>query len=274
MAVIKLNYLSKCLLRTIDIDVILPIDNLNMNNMEYIDDRPFQTLYLLHGIFGDQNDWLHGTRIQRWANERHLCVIMPSGENMFYVDNEFTHNLYSEFIGKELVEMTRKMFPLSCQKEDTFIAGLSMGGYGAIVNGLKYHDTFGYVAGLSSALMLEDWINCQSPIIQVPDCKKYYEGIFGDLTQLKGSDKDYYALIENNKICDLPHIYMCVGTEDFLLESNRKYRDFLIEKGVDLTYEEGPGNHEWDFWDKYILKILKWLPLHESKEGLNSGNVQ
>lgn len=137
MAIIKLNYLSKALLRTVDVTVVLPTDTLDMDTMTYNQKKEYKTLYLLHGIFGDQNDWLYGTRIQRFASERGLCVVMPSGENMFYVDQENTHNLYSQFIGEELVEMTRAMFPLSHRKEDTFIAGLSMGGYGAIVNGLK-----------------------------------------------------------------------------------------------------------------------------------------
>ena len=224
----------------VDINIILPVDHLDMNSMSYQYHLPFKTLYLLHGIFGDQNDWLYGTRIQRWANERQLCVIMPSGENMFYVDNEETHKLFGQFIGQELVEMTRAMLPLSSKKEDTFIAGLSMGGYGAIVNGLKYNQTFGYIAGLSSGLLLEDWISCQKPLIKVSD----------------------------------PNMYLCIGTEDFLLENNREYRDFLIKKGVDITYEEGPGGHEWDFWDRYILKVLEWLPLNENSDGLNSGHVQ
>lgn len=274
MAIIKLNYLSKCLMRTVDINIILPVDHLDMNSMTYQHQVPFKTLYLLHGIFGDQNDWLYGTRIQRWANERQLCVIMPSGENMFYVDNEETHKLFGQFIGQELVEMTRAMFPLSSKKEDTFIAGLSMGGYGAIVNGLKYNQTFGYIAGLSSGLLLEDWISCQKPLIEVSDSKKYYESIFGDLSQLKGSDKDYFALVEQKDIKEIPHIYLCIGTEDFLLENNREYRDFLIKKGVDITYEEGRGGHEWDFWDRYILRVLEWLPLNENSDGLNSGHVQ
>lgn len=97
--------------------------------------------------------------------------MMPSGENMFYVDQEHTHNHYSQFIGEELVEMTRAMFPLSHKKEDTFSAGLS------------------------SALMLEDWVNCKPPIIQSVDAKKYYESLFGDISKLQGNDKDYYALV-------------------------------------------------------------------------------
>ena len=91
MAVIQFNYMSKCLMRTVDINVILPIDQLDMHTMHYLSHSPFKTLYLLHGIYGDKNDWLYGTHILKWASERHLCVVMPSGENMFYVDNELTH---------------------------------------------------------------------------------------------------------------------------------------------------------------------------------------
>ena len=103
MAIIQLNYLSKALLRTVDVTVVLPTDTLDMDTMTYNQKKEYKTLYLLHGIFGDQNDWLYGTRIQRFASERGLCVVMPSGENMFYVDQENTHNLYSKFIGEELV---------------------------------------------------------------------------------------------------------------------------------------------------------------------------
>ena len=273
MAVIQLNYLSKALLRTVDVTVVLPADTLNMDTMIYTQKKEYKTLYLLHGIFGDQNDWLYGTRIQRFASERGLCVVMPSGENMFYVNQANTHNLYSHFIGEELVEMTRAMFPLSHKKEDTFIAGLSMGGYGAIVNGLKYYQTFGYIAGLSSALLLEDWLECKSPIIQGVDAKKYYESVFGDISKLQGSNKDYYALVKKIPHDQLPKMYMCIGTDDSLLETNRKYKNYLLKEGIDLTYEEGPGSHEWDFWDRYILKILDWLPLNKKDEGLNSGHV-
>ena len=63
------------------------------------------------------------------------------------------------------------------------------------------------------------------------------------------------------------------GTEDGLLGPNRAYRDMFREAGLDLTYEEGPGNHNWEFWDKYIRHVLDWLPLDEAKAGLSSGNV-
>lgn len=183
MALIQVNFLSKSLMRTVPLHVILPVDKLTFPGMSQREEKPFKTLYLLHGIFGNYTDWVSGTNVQRWAEEKDLAVVMPSGDNMFYVDQESSHNYYGELIGKELVEITRKMFPLSDKREDTFIAGLSMGGYGAIRNGLKYHDTFGYIAGLSSAMLidgLEERTNDTPLFIERRD---FAESFFGDLSR-------------------------------------------------------------------------------------------
>ena len=144
MALIQVNYVSAALQRTVPVQVILPVDKLTPDG-KLPARKKFKTLYLLHGFLGNYTDWVSGTRIQRWAEERDLCVVMPSGDNAFYVDRPETGNCYGQFIGEELVEMTRRMFPLSRKREDTFIGGLSMGGFGAMMNGLKYHKTFGAV---------------------------------------------------------------------------------------------------------------------------------
>ena len=151
MAIIEVNFISKCLMRVVTFNAIIPVDKFGPQ-AENAEQKPLKTLYLLHGIFGNYTDWVNGTRIQAWAEANDLAVIMPSGENRFYLDDEKSGELYGEFIGKELVEFTRKLFPLSDKREDTFIAGLSMGGYGAIRNGLKYAENFGCVIGLSAAL--------------------------------------------------------------------------------------------------------------------------
>ena len=141
MAIIEVNFISKCLMRVVTFNAIIPVDKFGPQ-AENAEQKPLKTLYLLHGIFGNYTDWVNGTRIQAWAEANDLAVIMPSGENRFYLDDEKSGELYGEFIGKELVEFTRKLFPLSDKREDTFIAGLSMGGYGAIRNGLKYAENF------------------------------------------------------------------------------------------------------------------------------------
>ena len=273
MAQLKVDFMSKTLMRTVSINVILPVDKLVFDKEEEV--KPFKTLYLLHGIFGNNGDWISGTRIQSWAQEKNIAVVMPSGENKFYINNEYTCERFSDFIGEELVEMTRRMFNLSHKREDTFIAGLSMGGYGAIVNGLKFYNTFGYVAGLSSGLVLDEVVyGTEEGITAMMGGRQYYTGVFGDVSKIKGSDKDYEALAKKlSGVEAAPKIYLCCGTEDFLIDANRQFREVLIENGFDVTYEEGPGEHNWYFWDEYILKILNWLPLSESVQGINSGNV-
>ena len=275
MAIIEVNFISKCLMRTVTFNAIIPVDKFGPQ-AENAEQKPLKTLYLLHGIFGNYTDWVNGTRIQAWAEANDLAVIMPSGENRFYLDDEKSGELYGEFIGKELVEFTRKLFPLSDKREDTFIAGLSMGGYGAIRNGLKYAENFGCVIGLSAALVHDTWKDADNSAPIFTFRRNYYEAIFGEYAKVKGSDKDPKALLLKLKEegRPVPKMYLCCGTEDGLVTANRDFRDFLNENGVDLTYVEGPGKHDWVFWDTYIKKVLDWLPLNRTGAGINSGNVK
>lgn len=276
MALIQANFMSGSLMRTVPVNIILPVDKLAFSGATQKEATAYKTLYLLHGIFGNYTDWVSGTNIQRWAEEKDLAVVMPSGDNMFYVDHRESLNYYGEFIGRELVELTRRTFPLSRRREDTFIAGLSMGGYGAIRNGLKYHGTFGCIAGLSSAMIVDklEMRTNDTPI--TINRKDFAESIFGDLTKVKDSDMNPKWLVEKLKKQQekFPKMYLACGTEDSLLEANREMRDYLKDAGVDVTYEEGAGGHEWDFWNRYIKRVIDWLPLEEdAKAGVNSGNV-
>ncbi|MDF2803677.1 MAG: acetylesterase [Anaerocolumna sp.] len=276
MALAQVNFFSKSLMRTVTMNVILPVDNYSFQGESLANKEGFKTLYLLHGMLGNYTDWVSGTRIGAWAQENNLVVVMPSGDNHFYVDQKATGDLYGEFIGEELVEVTRRMFPLSNKREDTFIAGLSMGGYGAIRNGLKYADTFGFIAGLSSGLILDNIPDSTEDAPVIYNRRSYYKAIFGDIETLFGSDMDYKYLITSlkNQNKSIPSIYLACGTEDFLIEENRDYRDFLKAEGVDFTYVEGPGGHDWVFWDTYIKKVLEWLPLSAGGKGISSGNVK
>lgn len=273
MALIQVNLLSKALMRTVPVNVILPVDKMVFPGMQPREDKPYKTLYLLHGIFGNFTDWVTGTRIQRFAEEHDLCVVMPSGDNSFYVDTPY--NNYGQFIGQELVELTRKMFPLSHEKEDTFIGGLSMGGYGALRNGLKYADTFGYIVSLSGACHLEEMVSREGDQGFILFDRSYSESVFGDLSKVLESDKSpkYLARQMQQAGKPMPKIYMACGEKDSLLPANQDMAQALTEQGVDVTFEVGPGNHEWDFWDKYIEKAIQWLPTEKPGMGMNSGNV-
>ncbi|MCF0134847.1 MAG: acetylesterase [Lachnospiraceae bacterium] len=276
MAIFQVSFLSNCLGRTVPIMVVLPTDKMTMPGMPQRDpDKPFKTLYLLHGIIGSCGDWLYGTRIQRWAEEHDLAVVMPSGDNAMYLDNPV--DKYGEYIGRELVEFTRRSFPLSHKKEDTFIGGLSMGGFGALRNGLKYSGTFGAIVALSSALVVDEnlLVPVEHPIFP-SDAMDYRQWIYGkDLKQALESDVNPSWLVKDMvaKGAEFPAIFMAVGESDFLLDKNEKFHALLVENRVEHTYITGPGAHEWDFWDTYIKKAIDWLPLEDASAGKSSGNV-
>ena len=142
MALISVDYFSSCLMRTTTLEVILPIDD---QGAAYATDSamrhaggtleaemrtweqhpyppkkaPFKTLFLLHGISGNHADWISETRIRNWAENHGIAVVMPSGYNAFYLDQPEVHNYYGRFVGQELVEVARRMFPLSTRREDT-----------------------------------------------------------------------------------------------------------------------------------------------------------
>ena len=274
MALIQCNFNSRSLMRTVPLQVVLPTDKIMFPGQPEAEEKPFKTLYLLHGIFGNYTDWVAGTRIQSWAQNRDLCVVMPSGDNSFYVDNRKTSALYGSFIAKDLIEFTRRSFPLSRKREDTFIGGLSMGGFGAIVNGLRQPDAFGQRLGLSGALVRnEQNLHAEYTDFLMTN-RGYYESVFGDLDKVLGGENDYTALAERGANReDKPRMYLACGTEDGLIAPNYQFRDKLIELGYDVTWAEGPGGHDWDFWDEYILKALEWLPLGDVTQGISSGHV-
>lgn len=275
MAFLQVNLFSRTLMRTVPLNVILPADKLLFPGMPEREDKPYKTLYLLHGIFGNYTDWVNGTRIQRFAEDNDLAVVMPSGDNAFYVDQPRANNYYGEFIGKELVELTRKMFPLSHKREDTFIGGLSMGGYGAMRNGLKYHDTFGYIISLSGALFMDEIPGRTNDSPLFFERRDYAENCFGNLEELLESDKNPKYLIRKllSEGADIPKIYMACGDRDHILPSNEDFAGFLRENKVDAVFEIGPGDHEWDFWDTYIKKAIEWLPTEKKIQGISSGNI-
>jgi len=261
MAILTARYHSVCLGGFVSFTAVIPFEDfgsdfLNPNPKPYDSREKLKTLYLLHGITGDEKDWLYGTRIERYAVEHHIAVIMPDGNNNFYVDNCETER-WGEFVGKELVEFSRNLFPLSDRREDTYIGGLSMGGYGAIRNGLKYSETFSRIIALSSALVTYDVPSAVEDAVLPFQKKSYLERIFGPTEQFVGSDKDPEALYLN---CKNPvSLFMAIGHDDSLKVYNRRYRDFLEANHADLTYYEAPGSHEWEFWDTNIRKGMDWL---------------
>jgi len=275
MPFIQANYFSTALMRDISFCALLPALNTPSIPGQFMPGgkilpptAKFQTLYLLHGIFGNERSWLSSSRIEQYAAERNIAVIMPSGDLSFYADMEIGEGAaynYGKFIGKELVDVTRLMFPLSTEREDTFIAGLSMGGYGASRVGLEYADTFGAIGALSGVL---DAVEALRQIDEGPGggLDFVWKSCFESLEKMENSTNDLFYMSKKRKDeGKLPFIYQACGTEDFLYTANTKFRDHMknvvCATSEEYIYEEGPGVHDWKFWDSYIQTCLDKFPL-------------
>lgn len=258
MAVAQVNFYSETLKRNTTFQAVLPIDN-PKGPPAADSGRPMSALYLLSGFTGDDLDWLHYSGIRLLAEMHNIAVFMPAASNSFYLDDEEKGERFGEFVGQELVAYTRRLFPLRAEREHTWIGGLSMGGYGALRNGLKYADTFSRIIALSSAIITYR-IHGKSEGTVDGHNISYFKRVFGDLDRVLGSDKDPEALVLDRKAKGgpMPDIYMACGTEDFLLDVNRRFRDFLVKENVPHTYEEKPGDHNWEFWIETIRSGLHW----------------
>lgn len=265
MSIVNVNFFSEALYRYVNFTAILPIDKRSVDGEKRRSkEKPFKTLYLLHGIYGGEYDWLTGSRIKRWAQERNLAVIMPAGENKFYCDVEESGDRFAGYIGEDLVDFTRTMFRLSEKREDTYIAGLSMGGAGALLTGLRYADRFGKIGAFSSAPILDDYPEDEGGV-GLKDRRSYYETVLGIPGDFNGGANDYRALAKK-AACegqDKPGIYMSCGLQDTLIDKNRSFAAELKALGYTVDYSEESGAHEWDFWDRQLLKFLDWLPVED-----------
>jgi putative tributyrin esterase len=242
MALVECNFSSDALGLSSSMTVILP------QGMEK--GRRHPTLYLLHGLSDDHTIWSRRTSIERYVQDLGIAVVMPEVHRSFYTDMQQGLR-YWTFISEELPELARSFFPLSDRREDNYVAGLSMGGYGAFKLGLSFPDRYAAIASLSGALDMECWIFEEQE----------YRRVFGDPLQFKGSSNDLFHLAEQLALSDTPRprFYQCCGTEDFLYEGNQKFLNHARRLQLDLTYEEEEGAHTWDYWDMKIQRVLGWL---------------
>ena len=221
--------------------------------------KQYPVLYLLHGMSDDHSVWSRRTSIERYVADMDLVVIMPGAARSFYTDLA-TGAKYWTFISEELPKIVAEFFPISTKREDTFVAGLSMGGYGALKLALRCPDRYAAGAGISSVTDMAGFLNRLDSGNRSPEA----DGFFGpdrkvpddcDLTKLAIKTAQ---LPEQER----PKIMQICGTEDFLYQENIVFRDLIQSlNAYDYSYDEGPGTHTWEFWDKRIQQILKWLPI-------------
>ncbi len=261
MAFIQCDFFSDTLGLSTSMNVILPQETTRQIGMDgAAAANACPVLYLLHGLSDDHTIWQRRTSIERYAAPLGLAVIMPNVGRSWYADMACGLK-YWTFISEELPEVCRGFFPLSHRREDTFVAGLSMGGYGAFKLALTKPESFAAAASLSGAL---DMIYRLEQASQDDDWHRELTHVFGPLDQLTGSIHDTMALAQQLAVSDRPRpsLYQCCGSGDFLIDHNRRFHEHARRLGLDLVYEEDPGyEHTWDYWDLTIQRVLDWLPL-------------
>lgn len=251
MGVLHFDFMSDKLGYQTNIYVILP------ECMEK-GQAPKGILYLLHGGGGNGLDWMRNTAIERYAQPYELAVIMPEVDgSCFYAD--MVHGYpYFQYLTEEVPAAMEGMLLLLQGVEKRYVAGLSMGGYGAFKWAFNKPDYFTAAANLSGVSFVVDLMADTSHGLNGKDT--IIECNWGSLEGLKGSDSDSGEWIDRAVAqgTKLPKLFAGMGTEDFSYDFSTEYLAYCKEKGVEIHYEEMPGGHDWNVWDAMIQKFMAW----------------
>lgn len=265
MAHATVNFLTEALKRPVTINVVFPNDKMVLPNKKIPEKKPFKTLYLLEGVTGNYTGAVHYTKIQPLAEDYNLCVVMIGGDNKWYCDSTITGDLYGKLVCEDIVQYTRDTFRLSEKREDTFIGGFSMGGFGAMVNGLRRPDIFSHIVMFDAALQKGVFLSSVNEPGHDMMIRKNYEALLGveNIEDYIGSEQDYEAQAERVAKSGqaLPKIFMTCGEKDGLMPVNVALRDRLKGLGFEVAWDTVPGGHSWQSYDDGLRKAMEWLPL-------------
>ncbi len=221
--------------------------------------KSYPVIYLLHGLTGKNTDWSNNTELVEHSSKYGFIIVMPEGNNGWYTDSQEVQNhKYESYIVKELIPEIENKFRAKKDRQSRIIAGLSMGGFGALKFGVKYPEKFILAGSFSGALGA-----AQIPLFVVKNNKVIHDSLksaFGGMDSENRKANDLYKLVEgksSEQTKDLPFIYMDCGNQDFLIGDNRKFAELLFKKKIPHEVRFLPGVHNWKFWDKQIVEFLE-----------------
>lgn len=247
---LEMSFRSEQLKEETKVNVILP-------SVRGCEEKEHKVLWLLHGLHGNHTSWMRQTSIERYATEKNLVVIMPGVDRSWYTDTAYGAN-YFTFITEELPDVCRRNIKgLRQEREHNIIAGLSMGGYGAVKAALTYPEKYFACISLSGSLD----ITRKGRVCDLPLWKSNFGFDLENPMELEGTKHDVFhlasAVREMGKV--FPDFYLWCGTEDSLFSVNRAFSEHLSALGVTHKYEESEGNHSWKWWDLHIQSGLKYI---------------
>jgi S-formylglutathione hydrolase FrmB len=214
---------------------------------------PFPVFYLLHGLSDNHTAWIRRTSIERYVQDLPLIVVMPNGDRGFYTDAvDKTLSAYETHIVRDLIGFVDGTFQTIPERKGRVIAGLSMGGYGAMKIALKHPDLFCAAVSHSGALEF-----ASRPMPSDDDWFAEWIPVFG--RNPKGGPEDVFAIAEKLDRDAFPALRIDCGVDDGLIESNRAFHDHLKKLGIPHEYEEFPGEHNWAYWDLHVQETVSFF---------------
>ncbi len=248
MARIQCNFFSYSLGFPVDIQIILPsLSPCDMDSPQLLTHKleaKYPVLYLLHGHGNDYLSWSRFTSMERYVEERRIAAVSCSVGNKAYMNAEYGER-YFDFVAQELPEFVQANFPISARPEDTYLAGLSMGGYGTLCHGLSHPQSYRAIGAFSPVPVLTSEEGPTRLGHTLPPTLNPYE------------------LIQNNRAAGtaMPDLFLCIGQKDFLFQPVRAFHQYLLEQNIPHRYDENAAyEHEWGFWDLELPQFLDWLP--------------
>ncbi|KRL96988.1 alpha/beta hydrolase [Liquorilactobacillus satsumensis] len=235
-----IDFYSKCLQMKTGINVLLPDEP----------KEPMAVLVLLHGLGDDENSWFTQTALERYASQQSLVIITPRAERSYY-QNNLAGQRYFDYLCTELLVKCRTWFNLNANVQQTFIGGLSMGGFGAAQAALLHPEIYNSAFLLSAALdMPRSWRKNK-------ERELWYQTLFGSLQKLENSESDLFNLVRaGNRESEKPYIWQLCGREDQFYQENCDFSRLLKQNGYQNLLIEVEGSHTWDVWDRAIVKVI------------------
>jgi putative tributyrin esterase len=239
-------------------NVVLPRDYADAASRQ----TRYPVLYLLHGFAGHYDNWVSLTNLTGYASQHRLIVVTPEGNNGWYTDSAAVpSDKYESYVVRELMADVEKRFRTIEAREGRAVAGLSMGGYGALKFGVKYPEKFALAASMSGAVMAASW-RTAADLPFSASLRQSFVQTFGDGDHPTKSANDLFKLVREmpaERLAALPFLYLDCGTEDplELLAPNRAFADLLVERKVAHEYRQLPGRHDWAYWDRQVQEVLR-----------------